>query len=143
MNMEERLEAVVAQAEADGAKWHDIVHGGENTTVATENGDVPTIAKQLKDARNELVNGAADYLGSCLKAKNETILVRDNALVIKTEIERLNADTREFRDTAENYKTWRRRPLIPCLQPWRKAYPTFKRKAWLRWKMLKRPWRNK
>lgn len=104
MNMEERLEAAVAQAEADGAKWHDIVHGGENTTVATENGDVPTIAKQLKDVRNELVNGAADYLGSCLKAKNETISVRDNALVIKTEIERLKTDTREFRDTAENYK---------------------------------------
>ena len=32
-NMEERLEAVVVQAESDGEKWHTIVHGDENTNV--------------------------------------------------------------------------------------------------------------
>mgnify|MGYP001708880363 CR=1 FL=1 len=26
-NMEERLQAVVSQAEADGEKWHTIIHG--------------------------------------------------------------------------------------------------------------------
>lgn len=102
--MEERLQAVVSQAETDGSLWHTIIHGNNSTTVSTENGMVPSVAKQLKDVRDELINGAADYLGSCLKAKNETTAVRDNALVIKSEIEQLKADTQDFRNTAESYK---------------------------------------
>lgn len=51
-NMEERLEAAVSQVEVDGKKWHNIIHGDENTVVTTENGDVPTVAKQLKDIRD-------------------------------------------------------------------------------------------
>ena len=104
MNMEERLQAVVSQAETDGSLWHTIIHGNNATSVSTENGKVPSVAKQLKDVRDELINGAADYLGSCLKAKNETTAVRDNALVIKSQIEELKADTQEFRNTAESYK---------------------------------------
>ena len=104
MNMEERLQAVVSQAETDGYLWHTIIHGNNATSVSTENGKVPSVAKQLKDVRDELINGAADYLGSCLKAKNETTAVRDNALVIKSQIEELKADTQEFRNTAESYK---------------------------------------
>ena len=104
MNMEERLQAVVSQTEIDGSLWHTIIHGNNVTSVKTENGNVPSVAKQLKDVRDELINGAADYLGSCLIAKNETIAVRDNALVIKSEIEQLKSDTQEFRNTAESYK---------------------------------------
>ncbi len=103
-NMEERLQAVVSQAETDGSLWHTIIHGTNSTTVSTENGKVPSVAKQLKDVRDELINGAADYLGSCLQAKTETTAVRDNALVIKSQIEELKTDTQEFRDTAESYK---------------------------------------
>jgi len=104
MNMEERLQAVVSQVEIDGSLWHTIIHGNNAISVKTENGNVPSVAKQLKDVRDELINGAADYLGSCLTAKNETIAVRDNALVIKSEIEQLKSDTQEFRNTAESYK---------------------------------------
>ena len=104
MNMEERLQAVVSQAETDGALWHTIIHGTNSTTVTTENGKIPSVSKQLKDVRDELINGTADYLGSCLQAKTETIDVRDNALVIKSEIEQLKADTLDFRNTAESYK---------------------------------------
>jgi len=104
MNMEERLQAVVSQAETDGSLWHTIIHGTNSTTVTTENGKVPSVSKQLKDVRDELINGAADYLGSCLQAKTETTAVRDNALVIKSQIEELKADTQEFRNTAESYK---------------------------------------
>ena len=104
MNMEERLQAVVSQAETDGSLWHTIIHGNNATSVSTENGKVPSVAKQLKDVRDELINGAADYLGSCLQAKTETTAVRDNALVIKSQIEELKADTQEFRNTAESYK---------------------------------------
>lgn len=34
--MEERLEAAVSQVEVDGKKWHNIIHGDENTVVTTE-----------------------------------------------------------------------------------------------------------
>lgn len=102
--MEERLQAVVSQAETDGSLWHTIIHGNNATSVSTENGKVPSVAKQLKDVRDELINGAADYLGSCLQAKTETTAVRDNALVIKSQIEELKNDTQEFRNTAESYK---------------------------------------
>ena len=101
-NMEERLQAVVLQAETDGSLWHTIIHGSDATSVATENGNVPSAAKQLKDVRNELINGAADYLGSCSIAKNETTAVRDHALLIKSEIEQLKIDTLGFRDTADS-----------------------------------------
>lgn len=57
MNMEERLQAVVSQAELDGVKWHTIIHGNNTTTVPTESGNVPTVAKQLKDVHDEVVNG--------------------------------------------------------------------------------------
>ena len=59
--MEERLEAAVSQVEVDGKKWHNIIHGDENTVVPTENGDVPTVAKQLKDIRDNITGGAVSY----------------------------------------------------------------------------------
>ena len=34
-NLEERLQAVVSQAETDGAKWHTIIHCNNTTTVPT------------------------------------------------------------------------------------------------------------
>ena len=46
-NMEERLQAVVLQAETDGSLWHTIIHGSDATSVATENGNVPSAAKQF------------------------------------------------------------------------------------------------
>ncbi len=103
-NLEEKLQVVVSQAETDAQRWHTIIHGNDTTVVPTDNGDVPTVSKQLKDVRAELINGVTDYLGSCLQAKNETTAVLDNALVIKSEIEQLKSDTQEFRDTAESYK---------------------------------------
>lgn len=54
-NMEERLQAVVSQAEADGEKWHIIIHGNNATTVPTENGNVPTVAKQMKMCMTRLL----------------------------------------------------------------------------------------
>lgn len=59
-NMEERLETVVTSAETDGLKWHTIVHGDENSLIETENGDVPTVAKQLKDIREAITGGVSD-----------------------------------------------------------------------------------
>lgn len=103
-NMEERLENVVTQTKIDSDKWHTIVHGDENSTVETENGNVPTIAKQLKDIREAITGGVADVVAEAESARDEAKSVRDNALTIKSEIEQLKADTEEAAETAESYK---------------------------------------
>ena len=103
-NMEERLETVVTQAETDGSKWHTIVHGDENSTVETENGDVPTVAKQLKDIREAITGGVSDVVAEAESARDEAKSVRDNALTIKNEIEQLKTDTEEATETAKSYK---------------------------------------
>lgn len=103
-NMEERLETAVTQTEIDSDKWHAIVHGDENSTVETENGQVPTVAKQLKDIREAITGGVADVVAEAESARDEAKSVRDNALTIKSEIEQLKADTEEAAETAESYK---------------------------------------
>lgn len=103
-NMEERLETAVTQTEIDSDKWHAIVHGDENSTVETENSQVPTVAKQLKDIREAITGGVADVVAEAESARDEAKSVRDNALTIKSEIEQLKADTEEVTETAESYK---------------------------------------
>ena len=103
-NMEERLETAVTQTEIDSCKWHAIVHGDENSTIETENGNVPTIAKQLKDIRNAITGGVSDVVAAAESARDEAKSVRDNALTIKSEIEQLKSDTEEATETAESYK---------------------------------------
>lgn len=51
------LEALTARLEVDGAKLHDIVQGNDTAVVATDGGNVPSLAKQLADIRTGLSNG--------------------------------------------------------------------------------------
>lgn len=106
-NMEERLEAVVTQAETDGSKWHTIVHGDENITVETENGDVPTVAKQLKDIRDAITGGVSDVVAEAesardeaIAAKNTTNQLKNDTNIIKSDAERLKADTLNIKNQA-------------------------------------------
>ena len=99
-NMEERLEITVSQAEIDGLKWHNIIHGDENTTIATENGNIPTVAKQLKDVRDAITGGVSDVVAEAeaardeaIVAKNATNQLKSDTNVIKAEVSQLKADT--------------------------------------------------
>lgn len=107
MNTEEKLQAVVSQAETDGQKWHTIIHGNNETTVPTENGDVPTVAKQLKDVYNAITGGVSDVVSEAeaardiaVAAKNETVGFRDTTAQIKTETQTIKEDTQEIKDAA-------------------------------------------
>ena len=71
-NLEERLQAVITKAETDASIWHNIVHGDNTTTVATENGAVPTVSKQLKDVREAITGGVLDVVAKAETARNET-----------------------------------------------------------------------
>ena len=103
-NLEERLEAVVAQSEVDGSKWHTIVHGDDMTTVQTESGNVPSVAKQLKDVRAEIINGLEDYVGECRQAKADTLQIKSETQIIKNETNTLKGQTKTLRDEAETFK---------------------------------------
>ena len=114
-NIEENLTAVVTEAETDASLWHTIIHGKETTTVSTENGEVPTVAKQLKDVRDELINGAEDYLGSCRTLKSEietiqeqtrginldTLNIKEQTLELKMNVETLKFQTENLKNSAE------------------------------------------
>ncbi len=103
-NLEERLEAVVAQSEVDGSQWHTIVHGDDMTTVQTESGNVPSVAKQLKDVRAEIINGLEDYVGECRQAKADTLQIKSETQIIKNETNTLKGQTKTLRDEAETFK---------------------------------------
>lgn len=103
-NMEERLEAVVASAETDGSKWHTIVHGDENSTIETENGDVPTVAKQLKDIREAITGGVSDVVAEAESARNEAIAARNATNQLKNDTNIIKSDTEQLKTDTLNIK---------------------------------------
>ena len=62
-NMQERLETAVSQTETDSGLFHEIVHGNETLTVLTENGNVPSISKTIKDIRDSIHGQTSDLVG--------------------------------------------------------------------------------
>lgn len=103
-NMEERLQAVVSQAETDGAKWHTIIHGNNTTTVPTENGNVPTVAKQMKDVHDEVVNGVIDYMTECQTARDVAIQTKNETIAVKNETNTIKGDVTTLRNETESLK---------------------------------------
>ena len=104
MNMEEKLQAAVTQVEADGYILHTVVHGNDATIVKTENGNVPTLSKQLKDVRDEITSGVNDVVSKATEAKNQAITAKDNALTIKNAVDDLKNETKTYRDQTEGFK---------------------------------------
>lgn len=62
-NMQERLETAVSQTETDSGLFHTILHGTETQTVLTENGDIPTVSKTIKDIRDSIHGQTSDLVG--------------------------------------------------------------------------------
>ena len=104
MNMEERLQAVVSQAETDGGMWHTIIHGNNTTIVPTEGGNVPTVAKQMKDVHDEVVNGVIDYLTECQNARDVTLQTKTETIAIKNETNTIKNDTASIKSETEGLK---------------------------------------
>ena len=98
-NMEERLEAVVVQAESDGEKWHTIVHGDENTNVSVESGDVPTVAKQLKDIRTAITGGVSDVVAEAENARDAAIVAKNSTEQIKSETNTIKSDVEKLKES--------------------------------------------
>ena len=103
-NMEERLQAVVSQAEIDASKWHLIIHGDDKTTVPTEKGNVPTISKQLKDIRTEITGGVSDVVAEAEAARDEAITIKNATNQLKTETNNIKTATAQLKSDTQTIK---------------------------------------
>lgn len=86
-NMQERLETTIERTETDSSLFHDMVHGGDNQTVTTENGSVPTMAKALKDVRDELYGQASSLVNMAQLAADEAKIAAGQAQVATIQTE--------------------------------------------------------
>ena len=103
-NMEERLQAVVSQAEIDASKWHLIIHGDDKTTVPTEKGNVPTVSKQLKDIRTEITGGVSDVVAEAEAARDEAITIKNATNQLKTETNNIKTATAQLKSDTQTIK---------------------------------------
>lgn len=104
MNMEEQLRAVVDRATIDGDLWHTIIHGNNTTEIQTENGKVPSAAKQLKDVRDAIMGGVVDVISVAESARDATIIVKEQTEAIKIQTQEISNVTKAFRDETETFK---------------------------------------
>ena len=103
MNMQERLNSAVDMAETDTGLLHDIVHGDETKLVPTENGDVPSVAKVIKDIRDQIHGNTTDLVK---QAETAAIMATERAndcTVIKSEVQNLAGSANSTLDTI---KVW-------------------------------------
>lgn len=103
-NLQERLDSVVNKAETDSELWHTIVHGNDTTEVGTENGNVPTVAKQLKDIRDSITGGVSDVVADAEAARDETITIKEQTLDVFNNTQELKNETLAFRNETEAFK---------------------------------------
>ncbi len=104
MNMEERLQAVVSQSETDAQKWHTIIHGDDNTTVPTDNGDVPSVSKQLKDVRDVITGGVLDVVAEAEAARDEAIAIKNATNQLKSETNSIKTATSKLKTDTQTIK---------------------------------------
>lgn len=104
MNMEEQLRAVVNTATTDAGLWHNIVHGDDTRTVETENGAVPSVAKQLKDIKNAIMGGVVDIISVAESARDEAIVAKEQADIIKNQTQGICDEVLSPRDETETFK---------------------------------------
>lgn len=103
-NMEERLNSTVTMAEEDASLWHKIVHGNEITVVVTDNGIVPSAAKQLKDVHDEVVSGVIDYLNECQNCRDVTLKTKEEITEIKNDTNAIKSETLSIKDETQTIK---------------------------------------
>ena len=69
-NLQERLISAVDTAEIDTSLLHNIVHGSDTSIVTTEGGDVPTVAKAIKDIKDKVYNQTYNLVETAQNAAN-------------------------------------------------------------------------
>ena len=100
-NMQERLETAIERTETDSSLFHDMVHGTDTETVTTENGEVPTMAKALKDVRNELYGQASSLVNMAQAAADDAA---NSVLLAQAEVRNAQAEVVNTRQEGQRAK---------------------------------------
>ncbi|PCH98971.1 MAG: hypothetical protein COB76_06605, partial [Alphaproteobacteria bacterium] len=72
MTLQTDLQDAVTRVESDSQILHNIIHGNDQTTVNTENGNVKTPAKAIKDIEDTIQAGLTD-IGAVGQQLNQAI----------------------------------------------------------------------
>lgn len=98
-SMRDRLSTAVTSAETDSALFYEIVHGNDETFVATEGGDVPSVAKAIKDIRASITTESGDIV----KIAREAAQTASEKAIICKESEKFVLENVK---SSENAKIW-------------------------------------
>ncbi len=115
MSLQTDLQQAVAQVAADSALLHGIVHGTAQQTVATEGGDVTTIAKLLADAdarinvaaegilaqAREVADAVAGYTGQAAESLQGAETARQQAEAVLIEVSNRIAEANQAAGAAQ------------------------------------------
>ena len=108
-NMQERLEIAIERTETDSSLFHNMVHGTDTQTVPTEGGEVPTMAKALKDVRDELYGQASSLVNMAQAAAddaaNSVLLAKAEVQNVKTEVQNAKQEVRNAQAEVVNAQT--------------------------------------
>lgn len=108
-NMQERLEIAIERTETDSSLFHNMVHGTDTQTVPTEGGEVPTMAKALKDVRDELYGQASSLVNMAQAAAddaaNSVLLAKAEVQNAKTEVQNAKQEVRNAQAEVVNAQT--------------------------------------
>ena len=100
-NMQERLETAIERTETDSSLFHNMVHGTDTQTVPTEGGDVPTMAKALKDVRDELYGQASSLVNLAQAAADDAA---NSVLLAQAEVQNAKAEVQNAKTEVQNAK---------------------------------------
>ena len=64
---------------------HQIVNSDENTSITTEGGDVPSVAKKLKEIEATITTGVGATVAQAEAARDATDVIKSETLVIKND----------------------------------------------------------
>lgn len=98
-SMRDRLSTAVTSAETDSALFHEIVHGTDTMVVATEGGNVPSVAKAIKDIRTSITTESGDIV----KIAREAAQTASEKAIICKESEKFVLENVK---SSENAKVW-------------------------------------
>lgn len=98
-SMRDRLSTAVTLAETDSALFHEIVHGTDTMVVSTEGGNVPSVAKAIKDIRTSITTESGDIV----KIAREAAQTASEKAIICKESEKFVLENVK---SSENAKVW-------------------------------------
>ena len=89
-SIQERLDKAVDTTEKDSNIFHEVVHGDENSSVMTEGGEVPTVAKAVKGLITSITNESNDIVKiaktSAEIAKEKAIICQNSEQIITEKV---------------------------------------------------------